>query len=442
VNVLLRATDNGSPSLFFEKVVTIQVADINEFSPTLAPVSMSIAENNASGAIVGRVLATDADTANRVRYRFFGSAPSEFLLNADTGILSVRPGVTLDHESAVSYRFFVEAYDDGSASLATWTSAEVQVLDVNEFAPVISTSSLSVAETVPVGVSFGRILATDADRPPVDRPTLRFSLPATETRFSINSNTGDLSIAQAGVLDFERSPTEWLTVVVSDTGNPSLSAQRTIRIQVLNVNEPPSLLTVEKSLVPSNITGLDLGKILVEDPDGPTNYAFTSLDARFDVVNGRLVFKQDEYFKASDPILNNVPLLVNDIAGGLFLRLSVPLERIPGNAPWQNRMMRWDVDRSGLVTPLDVLLLIDAINANPGGSLPTPRSGQSLGLPDVDVDGDGRLTPLDVLDTINRLNGTGALGEGESAIDPISADALFAEVGSESDPLRARRRTR
>jgi hypothetical protein len=107
------------------------------------------------------------------------------------------------------------------------------------------------------------------------------------------------------VLDFERSPTEWVTVVASDTGNPSLSSQRLIRIQVLNVNEPPSLITVEKSLVPSNITGQDLGRILVEDPDGPTTYAFTSLDTRFDVIQGRLVFKSNEYFKETDPILTD-----------------------------------------------------------------------------------------------------------------------------------------
>ncbi|MFM7975656.1 MAG: dockerin type I domain-containing protein, partial [Pirellula sp.] len=202
-------------------------------------------------------------------------------------------------------------------------------------------------------------------------------------------------------------------------------------------------ITVEKSLVPSNITGLDLGRILVEDPDGPTSYAFTSLDSRFEVIGGKLVFRPQEYFKDTDPILTSVPLLVNDISGGSFLRLSVLVERMPNTAPWQNPTLRWDVDRSGLVTPLDVLLLIDAINANPIGNLPSPRSGQSLGLPDVDVDGDGKLTPLDVLSTINRLNGTGALGEGESeSVNPLIADSVFAEIGSISDPLRTRNRRR
>ncbi|MCY3005919.1 MAG: cadherin domain-containing protein [Planctomycetota bacterium] len=443
VAIQVRATDNGSPSLFFEKVISIKVADVNEFSPALEPISMSIAENNSSGAIVGRVLASDADTANRVRYRFFGEAPSQFLLNSETGILAVKPGVTLDHETALSYRFFVEAFDDGTPSLSTWVSAEVLVSDINEFAPVITTGVLTTAESVPVGVPFGRIVATDADRQPSDRPAIVYSLLASESRFQINPSSGELSVARTGVLDFERSRTESLVVIASDTGLPSLSSQRLVSIQVLNANEPPTSITVEKSLVPTNITGLDLGRILVEDPDGPTTYTFTSLDTRFDVVAGKLIMKPQEYLKDSDPIFIGVPLLINDVSGGLFLRMSVGLQRVPNRAPWQNTMLPWDVDRSGSVSPLDVLTLIDAINANPIGNLPMPRSGDSLELPDVDVDGDGRITPLDVLAVINRLNGTSLLGQGEGqGIESLSADLFFAEIGSESDPLRLRNRRR
>jgi hypothetical protein len=424
--------------LFFEKVISIKVADVNEFSPALEPISMSIAENNSSGAVVGRVVASDADTANRVRYRFFGQAPSEFLLDSQTGILTVKPGVILDHESVVSYRFFVEAFDDGTPSLSTWVSAEVLVSDINEFAPVITTGVLTTSETVPVGVPFGRIVATDADRQPNDLPSVVYSLLASESRFAIDPLTGQLSVARAGVLDFERSRSESVMVIASDTGLPSLSSQRLVSIQVLNANEPPTSITVENSLVPTNITGLDLGRILVEDPDGLTSYTFTSLDSRFDVVAGKLIMKPQESLKDSDPIMMSIPLLINDVVGGLFLRMSVGIQRVPNSAPWQNTMLPWDVDRSGSVTPLDVLTLIDAVNANPGGDLPMPRSGSSLGMPDVDVDGDGRVTPLDVLSVINRLNGTSLLGEGES----LSVDHFFAEVGSESDPLRWRNRRR
>jgi hypothetical protein len=438
VTLQVRATDNGSPSLFFEKIISIKVADVNEFSPALEPISMSIAENNSSGATVGRIVASDADTANRVRYRFFGQAPSEFLLDSQTGILTVKPGVILDHEAVVSYRFFVEAFDDGTPSLSTWVSAEVLVGDINEFAPVITTGVLTTSETVPVGVPFGRIVATDADRQPNDLPSVVYSLLASESRFEINPLTGQLSVARAGVLDFERSRSESVMVIASDTGLPSLSSQRLVSIQVLNANEPPSSIAVENSLVPTNITGLDLGRILVEDPDGPTSYTFTSLDSRFDVVAGKLIMKPQESLKDSDPIMMSIPLLINDVVGGLFLRMSVGIQRVPNSAPWQNTMLPWDVDRSGSVTPLDVLTLIDAVNANPGGDLPMPRSGSTLGMPDVDVDGDGRVTPLDVLSVINRLNGTSLLGEGES----LSVDYFFAEVGSESDPLRWRNRRR
>ena len=199
VNVLVRATDNGTPPLFIDRSIRIVVADVNEFAPELDPISFSVFESASGNTVIGRVVATDGDTANTVRYRFFGNPPLQFALNTNTGILSLKPGVSLDYETTPVYRFYVEAYDDGTPSLSSWVSAVVNVLDVNEFAPVITTEFLIASELAPVGVPFGRVAATDGDN-----ETVLFSLPANEKRFSIDPETGDLSVAQAGVLDFER----------------------------------------------------------------------------------------------------------------------------------------------------------------------------------------------------------------------------------------------
>ena len=69
---------------------------------------------------------------------------------------------------------------------------------------------------------------------------------------------------------------------------------------------------------------------------------------------------------------------------------------------WQNIALIRDVDRSGLVTPLDALILINAINATGIRDLP-PRPVAS-NEPYCDVNGDGSLTPLDVLTVINAIN--------------------------------------
>jgi hypothetical protein len=69
-----------------------------------------------------------------------------------------------------------------------------------------------------------------------------------------------------------------------------------------------------------------------------------------------------------------------------------------------------DVDRDGVVSPLDPLIIINYINSNGAGEIQSPGEGESPG--DLDVDGDGRVSPLDILIVINTLN-QGANGEGE-----------------------------
>jgi hypothetical protein len=437
ISFTIRALDSGTPRLSLDKAITIAVADMNEFAPNLSPVSFSISESVPPGSEVGRVIATDGDTANTVRYRFFGTPPEEFLIT-ETGVLTVKPGMTLDFETKPTHRFFVQAYDDGVPSLSTWVSATVSVTNFNEFAPDIVTDTLAISENYPLGVPVARVAATDRDNEPV-----RFSLLPSETRFTINPSTGDLSLAQPGLLDFERSRNEFLTVIATDTGTPSRSIQKTVTIAVANANEPPTSVSVERSSVPANIAGFDLGKITIQDPDGPTTYAITPLDERLQVVAGNLVFKNGRSFVESDPQFVLVTLLLNDVAGGISFQSEIQLERISNPAPWQNSFNPFDVDRDGGVGPLDALAVVNAINSGMDSRLTFPRPSNSLPEGDIDVDGDGRLTPLDALSLVNAINsGTGSSlpkgGEGESVAAAV--DGYFASYDLESDSQFSRSR--
>ncbi|AMV33730.1 PAP2 superfamily protein [Pirellula sp. SH-Sr6A] len=69
---------------------------------------------------------------------------------------------------------------------------------------------------------------------------------------------------------------------------------------------------------------------------------------------------------------------------------------------WQNTGLLCDVDQSSLVTPQDVLMLINSINSEGSREL-SPRSQHST-TPLYDVDGDRWVTPLDPLMVINSIN--------------------------------------
>ncbi len=79
--------------------------------------------------------------------------------------------------------------------------------------------------------------------------------------------------------------------------------------------------------------------------------------------------------------------------------------------PWHNARNRFDVNDDTFITPLDALLVINAINdrLTLPPELPTPF----IPVRFVDVSSDGNLSPIDALLVINELNRARANAEGE-----------------------------
>jgi Ca2+-binding RTX toxin-like protein len=105
---------------------------------------------------------------------------------------------------------------------------------------------------------------------------------------------------------------------------------------------------------------------------------------------------------------------ISGLLGNLLTAGSVLEWRM--HTPWHNPINPYDVDGQNGATAIDVLLLINYLNANPGSAaLPTTAT-----VPPryYDVNNDGRITPFDVLMVINFINRQ-SLGEpeGESAAD-------------------------
>lgn len=89
--------------------------------------------------------------------------------------------------------------------------------------------------------------------------------------------------------------------------------------------------------------------------------------------------------------------------------------------PWYNGIEPLDVNDDAAVTPLDALLIINALNRGEAGGLPTSRP-RPLPAPFLDVSRDGGLRPLDALLVINYLN----RGDGEGEAGDTVAHATTA----------------
>ena len=79
-------------------------------------------------------------------------------------------------------------------------------------------------------------------------------------------------------------------------------------------------------------------------------------------------------------------------------------------APFHNYLAPTDVDGDFKISPLDALVVINALNSTGAGSLANRQAPSSrTGL--VDSDADNALSPLDALNVINSINRGEGVGE-------------------------------
>ncbi|NXG05836.1 PCDGA protein, partial [Sakesphorus luctuosus] len=144
-NVTVRAADGGSPSLQSSAVLALRVLDVNDNAPvfTQERYSARLAENNAAGALVLRVRATDADWGQnaRLRYRLWegrvrGLPLSSYVsVQAETGALYALR--SFDYEEVREVELWVRAEDGGSPALSSNVSVRLLIVDENDNAPQV-----------------------------------------------------------------------------------------------------------------------------------------------------------------------------------------------------------------------------------------------------------------------------------------------------------------
>ncbi|NXB63669.1 PCDG7 protein, partial [Struthidea cinerea] len=173
-NVTVRAADSGSPPLQSSAVLALRVLDVNDNAPVFAQerYSARLAENNAAGALVLTVRATDADWGQnaRVRYRLSegrvrGAPLSSYVsVQAETGALYALR--SFDYEEVRELELWVRAEDGGAPALSSNVSVRLLIVDENDNAPQVlypplaSGGGWSGAELAPRSSEPGALVLT------------------------------------------------------------------------------------------------------------------------------------------------------------------------------------------------------------------------------------------------------------------------------------------
>jgi len=100
---------------------------------------------------------------------------------------------------------------------------------------------------------------------------------------------------------------------------------------------------------------------------------------------------------------------VRDRAGNGLAAKTDEFSRLRTTCPWNNPLMNVDVDRDGVIAPIDLLLIINRLNEQGAGRLPIPTSPPNVPPPFHDTNCDDFVSPIDALLVINWINEQSAI---------------------------------
>ena len=250
--ITITATDAGQPPLSTLKSLTVEISDVNDNYPEFSqnPLELYLLENNAPGASIFSVSASDKDLNENsaITYQIVRGNGTQ---NDMTSFLNINPEnghihalKSFDFETVKTFKFQVVATDSGVPSLSSNVTVKVYILDQNDNAPVISSpvstnGSAEGVEELARNVNSGHLVtkvrAYDADIG--YNGWLLFSVQEVtdHTLFGLDRYTGQIRTLRSFTETDE--PQHKLVILVKDNGNVSLSATATVFVNAVEPKE-------------------------------------------------------------------------------------------------------------------------------------------------------------------------------------------------------------
>ncbi|XP_030595792.1 protocadherin alpha-8-like isoform X9 [Archocentrus centrarchus] len=246
-DISIEATDEGTPSLSSTSLITIHVSDVNDNPPKFpdSTITLYVKENSPIGTTIHKLTSTDLDLNENAKsvYYLISSSPkntpttSMITVNSETGdIVSMH---SFNYEELKAFHFKVQATDSGVPPLSSNVTVNVLILDENDNNPTIlapysehgSVNSESIPYSAEAGYFVAKIRAVDADSGYNALLSYHLSEPKGNNLFRIGTSTGEIRTKRR--MSDNDLKTHPLVVLVSDNGEPSLSATVSIDVVVI-----------------------------------------------------------------------------------------------------------------------------------------------------------------------------------------------------------------
>ncbi|XP_030594735.1 protocadherin gamma-A11-like isoform X4 [Archocentrus centrarchus] len=274
--LLLTAFDGGSPRRSGTVVIHVTVLDANDNVPVFSQnvYKASLPENSPLDTVVLTVSATDADEGvnGEVNYGFDHVSKERQVFSLDPKTGEVKVAGAIDYEKESSYEMQISAKD--GLGLASYATLLIEIMDVNDNAPVIYLKSLSnsIPENASPGTEVGIINVQDRDSE--NNRQVRCSIQQGVPFKLVPSIKNYYSLVTTGQLDRELVSDYNITITATDEGSPPLSSSKTVHLSVADINDNPPVFEEQSYsayVSENNKPGSTLCSVTARDPDWRQN---------------------------------------------------------------------------------------------------------------------------------------------------------------------------
>ena len=246
-DITLTVKDRGSPPLFDNETITLELLDVNDNVP-LFPQSfykITVMENNAPGALLSSLTAMDPDLHEN-QYLVYFIIEKEIVNTSMSMLFSINPEngnlyalKTFDYEIEKEFLFHIEARDSGIPPLSSNATVHIIIMDQNDNTPVIVSPWRAhgsvVEERIPRSTDKGslvaKVIAIDTDSVHNSRIAYQFLVNTDATLFSLDQYNGEIRTMR--MFSYRDARHQRLVVIAKDNGEPALSATVTIKLSTI-----------------------------------------------------------------------------------------------------------------------------------------------------------------------------------------------------------------
>ena len=359
--------------------VTIDILDVNDNTPEFMEPSYiaDVFENATDGTEIIMLSTTDEDSGvnKEVRYSLYfrlddTESPNNFGIDPNNGTVYLLSTAALDRESFTMYKFIVVVADNGISPLVSNVTLRINVIDINDNAPVFQSSLFvgDIHENLAVNTSVISVTAADIDEGQnselmyfLDDVFLltrncnnlcvqdicddllsgsNISLYSDISSFTIDDITGEIISSEE--FDRENISDYLLLVVAEDQGIPPQYTYACVHVRILdqNDNAPFFAQSFYTAQVVENANHNIVTQLVANDIDIGNNaalaYSISNPSNTFaiDPLNGTIITIRPLDREIQE--VHNITIIVSD--GGIhplqnMTLVSITVEDLNDNAP-------------------------------------------------------------------------------------------------------------